>query len=190
ELVVGPADGCVPHSTELPLEVRRLLPQRLQGLVLHPILALHLPHQQLGIRHDLELVDAQLRGLRHSCDQPSIFRHVIRRSADRLAARVKHCAVLRLQHVAIRGRPRIAARAAVRRQLRLHTSAYTSNAGSSYGCALRNASMTSSSRSGGTTVSRRNSGTRSSHPASPIVGFVDLPPRNVPVPSVYHQQRV
>src|SRR5581483_9875345 len=64
-----------------------------------------------------------------------------------------------------------------------------SNAGSSYGWACRSAATISGWRSSGKTVSSRSSGTRSSRPRSPTTGDDASPPRNVPVPAVYQEQR-
>src|SRR5581483_5943167 len=82
-----------------------------QRLVLHAVLARHLLDEELRVRDDLDLVDAELERL--------------------------------LEAEAVRGGARVAARAAVGGEARLHrstsTSGYTSNATSSYGCASSSA---------------------------------------------------
>src|SRR5439155_7139192 len=181
----------VADSRKAPLEVVRLFPQRTQCLVLDAVLPLHLLHEQLRVGDDFQLGDAELRGLRHAGHETSVLRDVVRRAPDCLAVCGEHVAVLRLEHVTERGGPGIAARSTVRRQTRLHgsTSGYRSKATSSYGCAASSASTTSRTRSAGTTVSTRSSATRSSRPASPTDGVASEPPRNVPVPAVYQEQR-
>ena len=64
-----------------------------------------------------------------------------------------------------------------------------SNAGSSYGCDARRASTASARRSSGTTVSTPELRDRLLPPALADAGAVPSPPKNVPVPAVYHEQR-
>ncbi len=56
------------------------------------------------------------------CDERRVLGDVVRRDADRLAARVEHRAVLGLEHERVGRRARVAARAAVGEELRLHGS--------------------------------------------------------------------
>src|ERR687897_648971 len=68
------------------------------------------------------VVDGELDRLLEAGDKRAVLRDVVRRDADALTVCGEHRAVLGLEHVAIGRRPRVAARAAVRRQPRLHSS--------------------------------------------------------------------
>ena len=153
ELVVLAADGGELDALKPPRQPPRILPETAERLVLHLVLAAHLLHEKLGVGDDLELLHAQLDRPLEAREERAVLRHVVRRRADRLAARVEHRPVRRLEDVAVRGRPRVPARAAVRREPSPHAggsaSGYRSNAGSSYGCASRRARTTSASSSSG-----------------------------------------
>ena len=119
-LVLLPPHGGVAHLPDLPREARRLERELPQRLVLDAVLAVHLLHEQLGVGHDLDLSDLQLGRPFEAGDEGPVLRHVVRRDADRLAVGGEHRPVLRLEHVAERGRAGIAARAAVGVEARLH----------------------------------------------------------------------
>jgi hypothetical protein len=95
--------------------------------------------EKLGIGDDLELGHPPLQCRLEPGDQRAVLGDVVGRNADCFAACVEHRAVLRLEHVTVRGRPRVPARTAVCRKLRPQlasggsSSWYRSNAGSSYG---------------------------------------------------------
>src|SRR5919112_2952610 len=55
QLVVLPADGAVADGADSPREAGGLERQVPERLVLHAVLARHLLHHQLGVRHDLDL---------------------------------------------------------------------------------------------------------------------------------------
>ncbi len=116
---MGPADGGIADSRELPLQVRGLLPELPQGFVFDPVLTSHLLDEQLGVRDDLELSDTELRSFRHPGDEAAVFGDVVRRASDRLAVRGKDISVLGLEYVAESRRAGVAARASVGRELRL-----------------------------------------------------------------------
>src|SRR5581483_1165608 len=190
ELVMRALHVTILDASEPPRKCRRLVVERPQARVLDAVLAAHLLHHQLGIGDQLELPHAELDRLPEAGDEPAVLGDVVGRRADRLPVRREDAAVVRLEHVTVRRRTGVAARAAVGEEPGPHaSSSYTSNAGSSYGCAARSAATTSSCRSASKTVSSRSSATRSSTPRSPTAGAVDSPPRNVPVPSAYHEQR-
>src|SRR6266550_4752209 len=130
---MGAADGGIADSAEATLEVGCLFPQLLERFVLHSIFALHLFDEKLRVGHDFQLSDAQLRRSFQTGDEAAVFGNVVRRGPNRLAFRGQHVSVFRFDDVAVRGGAWISTGAAVREQLRLHSNAYTSNAGSSYG---------------------------------------------------------
>ena len=76
----------------------------LQRAVLDLVLAAHLLHKQLGVGDDLEVVDAHLCRTFEPGDERRVLGDVVRRDADRLAARVEHRSVFSLEHEARRRR--------------------------------------------------------------------------------------
>src|SRR5439155_9762632 len=58
QLVVDSTHGGVAHSGELLLQIGGILPQLLEGFVLHAILAPHLLDEQLQVGHDFQLPHA------------------------------------------------------------------------------------------------------------------------------------
>ena len=93
-----------------------------QRLVLDLVLAAHLLDEELGVGHDLDLGDGELECLREPGDETAVLGDVVRRDADRLAVRCEDGAVVALEDVCERGRPGVAARAAVGVETRLHRS--------------------------------------------------------------------
>ena len=64
-------------------------------------------------KDDLQLVDTQFDGFLEARDQSSVLGDVVCPHADLLSAGVEDGAVIGLQHIAVRSRARVAARAAV-----------------------------------------------------------------------------
>src|SRR5581483_5367557 len=132
ELVVLPADGAIADAPELARECGRAERELAQRLVLHAVLARHLLDEELRVRDDLDLVDAELERLLEAGDEGAVLGHVVGRDPDALAFRREDGAVVGLEDEAVRGGARVAARAAVGGEARLHrstsTSGYTSNA--------------------------------------------------------------
>ena len=113
QLVVLAPDRRVGDAAQPACERGRLVEQPAQRLVLHAVLAAHLPDEQLRVGHDLDLPQAELEGPAQTLDERPVLGDVVRRHPDHLAARIEHGAVQGLQHVAERSRPGVAARAAV-----------------------------------------------------------------------------
>ena len=86
----------------------------------------HLLDEQLRVRDDADLVQSELERLLEPGDQRAVLGDVVRRDADSLAVRCQERSVVGLQHVAVRGRAGIAARAAVGEQRRPHASKVSS----------------------------------------------------------------
>jgi len=107
------ANGDVRDAAEPVFQAFRLVGELAQRVVLDLVLAAHLLHEQLGVGDDLDVAEAKLDRLLEAGQERAILRHVVRGNADRLAARVEDRAVFRLQHVAVRRRPRVPAGAPV-----------------------------------------------------------------------------
>src|SRR3954454_10379307 len=120
ELVVRALHVPILDAPEPARNPARLEEELLQRRVLDAVLAAHLLDHQLRVGDDLEHGDVQLGRFAQAGDEPAVLGHVVRRRADRDALRREHRAVLRLEHVAVGGRPRVAARAAVGEQTCLH----------------------------------------------------------------------
>jgi hypothetical protein len=78
---------------------------------------------ELRVGDDLELVHVERAGLAEALDKCSILGDVVRRHPDHFAVRREHGSVLRLEHIRVGGRARVAARATVGGEPRLHRSA-------------------------------------------------------------------
>src|SRR5438270_6851398 len=122
ELVVLTADGGEDDLWKPPRQALRLGLQLRERRVLDLVLAAHLLHDELRVGHDLELVESQLDRFCEPGHEGAVLGHVVRRDADRLAARVEHRPIFGLEHVAVRRGAGVAARAPVGGELRLHSS--------------------------------------------------------------------
>src|SRR5688500_3599771 len=111
-LVVLAADVLELHVTNLLRQAARLLPERLKPWMLHPVFAAHLFHQQVGVRFDVELLDAVVRRPVERGEQAAIFGDVVGGDAHRLL-QFDHRAVAELNPDAVAGRARVAAGATV-----------------------------------------------------------------------------
>src|SRR6185437_746963 len=118
ELVVLTADGRVAHLPESPGETCGLERELAECLVLDPVLAGHLLHEELRVGDDL--ADLQLGRALEAGDEAAVLGDVVRRDADRLPVGGKHRAVVRLEYVAECGGPWIPACAAVGEEAGLH----------------------------------------------------------------------
>ena len=125
ELVVLAAHGRVADVADLPREPGRLERELAQRGVLHLVLAAHLLDEELGVGDDLELVQAEVARPLEAGDERPVLGDVVGGDADRLAVGGEHGAVVGLEHVGGGGRPRVAARAAVREEPRPHAGGST-----------------------------------------------------------------
>jgi len=107
---------------DLPSKLRGLQRELLEGAVLHLVLAAHLLHEELGVGHDLELVNARLERPLEACDKRTVLGDVVGSYADPLASCVEHGAVVRFEHEPVRGRTGVSARPAVGEQSGSQTS--------------------------------------------------------------------
>src|SRR3954454_11741441 len=106
------------HAADAPADeaAEGLLGRRMQGLhvgVLDLVLAVDLLGDELGVVDDLDLVGAQRAGPREPEQQAAVLGHVVRHDAEQLVGLVEHLAVGRRDHGGRRGRPGVAAGAAV-----------------------------------------------------------------------------
>ena len=133
ERVVLAADGRVANRSDAPGNSRGLQRELHESRVLDAVVTAHLLDQQLGVGDHLEIGDSGLGRGRQPRNQGAVLGDVVRRDPDRLAARIDDRAVLRLEDVGRRCRPRVPACAAIGVEAGLHgsSSGYTSNAGSS-----------------------------------------------------------
>src|ERR671935_2905727 len=100
------ADRRVSHPFQAGRELGGLALERLEGLVLDLVFALHLPDEELGVGDDLELVDPALYGTLEAGDQAAVLRDVVRGGADRLPPCIQHPPVPAPDGVAVRTRAR------------------------------------------------------------------------------------
>ena len=118
----------------------------------------------------------------------AVLGDVVRRDADRLAVRREHGPVLGLEHVAVRGRTGVAARAAVGEERRLHDERVDVE---------RRLLVRMRVAQRGDDLVLPLLGEDRLEPElgdallrpTPPTGDVPPPPRNVPMPSVYHEHR-
>src|SRR5205823_13220692 len=120
ELALLAPDGYVAHLPNLSAETRGLERELPERLVLDPVLAGHLLHEELGVGDDLDLVDLQLGRALETGDEAAVLGDVVRRDADRLAVGGEHRAVVRLEDVAECGGPGIPSCPAVGEETGLH----------------------------------------------------------------------